>query len=87
MPNIWSKLVYVQDFSYESISFKKYVNMFEHTEITESIYEGVVEPSYKYLHWKMTTVLVTTVTREEKPLHLRPTPRQERYPTSAENDM
>ena len=31
MPKIWSKQAYIQGFDYESISFKKDVNMFEHT--------------------------------------------------------
>ena len=47
MPNSWSKQAYVQGFYCESITFKKAVNMFEHMEIVESIYEGIVEPSYK----------------------------------------
>ena len=47
MPNSWSKQAYVQGFDFESITFKKAVNMFEHMEIAESIYEGVVELSYK----------------------------------------
>ena len=47
MPNSWSKQVYVQGFDWESITFKKAVNMFEQMKIVESIYEGVVEPSYK----------------------------------------
>ena len=47
MPNSWSKQAYVQGFDYESITFKKSVNMFEQMEIAESIYEGVSEPSYK----------------------------------------
>ena len=46
MPNIWSKKVYVQGFGCESILFKKSVNVFEIMEISESIYKGVVEPSY-----------------------------------------
>ena len=41
----WKKS-YVQGFDCKYISFKKYVNMFERMETTESIYEGVVEPSY-----------------------------------------
>ena len=49
MPNSWSKQAYVQGFDCESITFKKSINMFEHMEITESIYEGVVETSYKKL--------------------------------------
>ena len=47
MPNIWSRQAYVQGFYCESITFKKAVNMFERMEIAESIYEGVVKPSYK----------------------------------------
>ena len=46
MPNTWYKQAYVQRFDCKYISFKKYVNMFERMETTESIYEGVVEPSY-----------------------------------------
>ena len=41
-PNIWYKQAYVQGFDCEYISFKKYVYMFERTETTEYIYEGVV---------------------------------------------
>ena len=47
MPNIWSKQVYVKGFDCESITFNKAVNMFERMEFAESIYKGVVEPSYK----------------------------------------
>ena len=47
IPGSCSKQVYVQGFECESITFKKSVNMFEHMEISESIYEGVVEPYYK----------------------------------------
>ena len=46
MPNIWSNQAYVQGFYCKYISFKKAVNMFERMEIYESIYEGVVTPSY-----------------------------------------
>ena len=46
-PNSWSKQAYVQGFDCKSIPFKKSVNMFERMEIAESIYEGVVTPSYK----------------------------------------
>ena len=42
MPNSWSKHAYVQGFYCESIMLKKYVNMFERMEISESIYEGVI---------------------------------------------
>ena len=45
-PNICSKQSYVQGFDCEYISFKKSVNMLDHMEISESIYEGVVEPYY-----------------------------------------
>ena len=37
----------MQVFDCESITFKKDVNMFERMDITESIYEVVVELSYK----------------------------------------
>ena len=47
MINIWYKQAYVQGFDSKSVSFKKDVNMFECMEIVKSIYEGVVEPSYK----------------------------------------
>ena len=47
MPNIWYRQAYVQGFDCESIDFKKYFNLFEHMEISGSIYEGVVETSYK----------------------------------------
>ena len=45
--NIWSKQAYVQGFDFETISLKRVVNMFEHKEISESIYEGVLTTSYK----------------------------------------
>ena len=47
MPISWSKHAYVQGFDCDYINFKKAVNMFERMEIADSIYEGVVEPSYK----------------------------------------
>ena len=47
IPNSWYKQTYVKGFDCESITFKKYLNMFERMEIFESIYEGVVELSYK----------------------------------------
>ena len=47
MHNSWSKQYYVQGFDFEFITFKKAVNMFERMDISESIYEGVVEPSYQ----------------------------------------
>ena len=46
MPTRWSRQAYVQGFCYESITFKISVNIFERTEISKSIYEGVLEPSY-----------------------------------------
>ena len=46
MPNGCISQVHVKGFYCESITLK-YVNMFEHMEITEYIYEGVVETSYK----------------------------------------
>ena len=49
MTKRWSRHAYVQGFDCESSTFKKAVNMFKHMEISESIYEGVVEPSYKKL--------------------------------------
>ena len=47
MPNIWSRQACVQRFYCESITFKESINVFECMEIAESIYKGVVEPSYK----------------------------------------
>ena len=47
MPNSSSNKTYVQGFYCESITFQAAVNMFECMEMSESIYEGVVEPSYK----------------------------------------
>ena len=46
MINSWSKQAFSQGFDCETISLKKSVNMFEHMEITESIYESAVTPSY-----------------------------------------
>ena len=46
MHNRWFKQAYVQGFDCEYISFKKAFDMFEKMEISESIYEFVVEPSY-----------------------------------------
>ena len=42
MPNSWIKPAYVQVFDCKSINLKKLVNMFEHMEIVEYIYKGVV---------------------------------------------
>ena len=46
MPNSWIKQAYVQFFYWKSIDFKESVKMFECMDISESIYEGVEEPSY-----------------------------------------
>ena len=46
IPNSRSKQPYVQGFDCKSIQYKKAVNIFERMEITESIYQGVVETSY-----------------------------------------
>ena len=48
---------------------KKAVNIFERMDIAESIYKGVVEPSYKNLLGKMPTRLVTEIKREDNPHH------------------
>ena len=69
MPKIWSKQAYVQGFDCETISFKKAVNMFEHMEISESIYGGVVTIYYKKLLRQKPTILDSVVTREEKTIH------------------
>ena len=45
--NSWIKQAYVQVFYCESITVKKSDNMFERMEISESIYEGIVEHYYK----------------------------------------
>ena len=45
--NIWYIQAYVHGFDCKTISFKNSVNMFEHMEIAESIYGGVVTPCYK----------------------------------------
>ena len=47
MLNSWIKQAYVHQFDCDSTTFKKAVNMFEHIEIANYIYGGVVEPSYK----------------------------------------
>ena len=75
MPNIWSKKAYVQVLGYEYILSKKAVNMFDQTDIAESIYEGVVEISYKILLGQIPITLVTSGIREENPPHHILTPR------------
>ena len=49
--------------------------MFERTKISEYIYEGVVEHSYKVLLGQIPTVLVTGGKGEEKPTRKILTPR------------
>ena len=49
MPNSWSKQAHVQGFYCKSVNFKKDINIFECMDISESIYEGLVEPYYKNL--------------------------------------
>ena len=83
MPNSYSKQAYVQGFNCENISFKKAVNVFEHTEIAESIYEYVVEPYYKTLPGQIPLERI----KEENPPHIRLTPRWVRALASAEKDV
>ena len=45
MPYRWSRQACEYGFDCEYITIK-YLNMFERMEITESIYEGVIEPYY-----------------------------------------
>ena len=45
MSNGCSRQAYVQFFYREKINFKKAENMFEHMEMSETIYEDVVETS------------------------------------------
>ena len=47
MPNSWPTQARVQVFYCEFNNVEKSVNMFERMEISDSIYEGVVEPSNK----------------------------------------
>ena len=53
MKHSWSRQSFMQVFDFESVTFKKTINMFKHMEISENIYEGVVEHYYKT---KTTTV-------------------------------
>ena len=87
MPNSWSKWAYVQGFECEYINFKKVVNMFKRMEIAESIYEGVVEPSYKNIPRKTPIVLFTEGKREEKPTSHVIYPRSVKALLGAENNM
>ena len=47
MTNGWKKQAFVQEFYFELVFLKQYINMFESMEISKNIYEGVVELSYK----------------------------------------
>ena len=47
MSDSWYKQANIHGFESDSIMFKKAVNMLERMKISESIHEGVVEPSYK----------------------------------------
>ena len=61
--------------------------MFERMEMSESIYEGVVEPSYKKILGNMPTVLVSAGKSQEKlPCKLL-TLRQVRALANAEKGM
>ena len=87
MPNSWSKKAYVQGFYGESTTLKKAINIFEGMEISESIYKGVVELSYKNPPQQTPTVLVTVGIREEKPPCHGLASRRVRALTSAENEI
>ena len=50
----------MQVFDCEYITFKAYYNMFGRTVIAQSMYEGLVETSYKNLLGHIPTVLITT---------------------------
>ena len=71
----------------ESISFKNDINMFERMEISESIYEGMVSPSYKKILGQTPNVLDSVGIREEKTPRQTLTPRSMRALESAVNDM
>ena len=47
IPNSWIRHAHVQGFDCETITLNIYINVFERMETVESIYEGVVEPSYE----------------------------------------
>ena len=87
MPNRWSKQSYVQGFDCKTIYFKKVLIMFERMEISESIYEGVVTPSYKNLLGQKITVLDSVGRREEKTPCQILAPRRMRSLASAINYM
>ena len=70
MPNLWSKKEYVKGFDCESISLKKPVNMLYQMDISESIYEGVVESPYKNLLGQTPTMMVTAgIIEDNSPRH------------------
>ena len=61
--------------------------MFEKMDMAESVYEGVVKPSYKNLLGQMTTMLVTAGKREDKTPRHRLIPQWVKALGSAENNM
>ena len=61
--------------------------MFERMEIAESIYEGVVSPSYKKIPGQTPTVLGSVGIREEKPHRQTLTPRSMGALERAVSDM
>ena len=61
--------------------------MFQRMEISESIYEGVVTPSYKKSIGQKPTILNSFGILEEKPPHQTLTPRRMGALASAVNDM
>ena len=52
MPNIWSQKAYVKVFYCVYINFKAAINIFEYMEIAQSVYEGVIKPSYEISTWE-----------------------------------
>ena len=61
IPTSCIRQAHVQGFDCEIISFVLAVNMFERMEIAESIYESVVEPSYKNSLENMPTIIFTAI--------------------------
>ena len=59
--NGWVRQAYVQRLNFESVAFKKSINMFERMEIDENIYEGVLETHYKNKLVKNPPVTVTSL--------------------------
>ena len=45
--NGWSRQAYYLGLYFKAVIFKQAINMFDNMEIPESIYEGVVQTSYK----------------------------------------